>query len=147
MLVHSSQLHGIVHCMRYVRDVFKLLFLRPFPYFWGRRFQSAHSPVLCFFYLYLFLLHVFSYNITLHTSVSVFLSFVCSPRRFTTTGFTRCCFTNTDSDTHRHRFGHPLLTSAPWQQPCRDLCAVSRNYTKACAALCRNCPLVGKGGR
>ena len=28
------------------------------------RFQSARSPVLCFFYLYLFLLHVFSYNIT-----------------------------------------------------------------------------------
>ena len=27
-------------------------------------FQSPSSPVFCFFYLYLFLLHVFSYNIT-----------------------------------------------------------------------------------
>ena len=32
--------------------------------FWvgASSFQSPHSPVLCFFYLYLFLLHVFSYN-------------------------------------------------------------------------------------
>ena len=27
-------------------------------------FQTPRSPVLCFFYLYLFLLHLFSYNIT-----------------------------------------------------------------------------------
>ena len=27
-------------------------------------FQSPRSPILCFFYLYSFLLHVFSYNIT-----------------------------------------------------------------------------------
>ena len=27
-------------------------------------FQSPRSPILCFFYLYMFLLHVFSYNIT-----------------------------------------------------------------------------------
>ena len=37
-------------------------------------FQSPHSPVLSFFYLYLFLLHVFSYNITPPQFRSTYLS-------------------------------------------------------------------------
>ena len=37
-------------------------------------FQSPRSPVLCFFYLYSFLLHVFSYNITSPQLRSSYLS-------------------------------------------------------------------------
>ena len=40
------------------------LLLWPFPYLGSSSLQTPCSPVLCFFSLYSFLLHVFSYNIT-----------------------------------------------------------------------------------
>ena len=45
---------------------YQICLLQPFPLFGvgPSSFQYPRSPVLCFFYLYLFLLHVFSYNIT-----------------------------------------------------------------------------------
>ena len=46
-------------------SILSILLLLPFPYFevGASSFQFPHSPVSCF-YLYSFLLHIFSYNIT-----------------------------------------------------------------------------------
>ena len=56
-----------------------LLLFRRFPHLWSAyRFQSPRSPVLCFFNIYSFLLHDFSYN-NRSTSVSVFLCFRVHP--------------------------------------------------------------------
>ena len=57
--------HGPLTASYFLRCLTFSLLLRPFSYSWSASsFQSRHSPALCFFYPYSFLLHVFSYNIT-----------------------------------------------------------------------------------
>ena len=54
-------------------SIFHIFFFFPYLGSAHQVFQSPRSPVLCFFYLYSFLLHVFSYNISLHLSFGLLI--------------------------------------------------------------------------
>ena len=68
MCVRACEISGQTHHVTYtdIGDHILILLIRSFPYLGvgASRFHSPLSPVLCFFYLYMFLLYVFSYNIT-----------------------------------------------------------------------------------
>ena len=87
-------------------------------------FQSPRSPVLCFFYLYSFLLHVFSYNITTPQFRSFYLSV---STHFHVLITTSCPILTTMSGPSRVTLGvciarlYGAVELSTWIQPCESV--------------------------